>query len=185
MKSGDIKQQVLFELNLIQPTKPHSTILPSTSDMASTTALPKLYFGTTTFGSSHVPTLSDPEFASHFLDVVHDLGITELDTAARYPPDNHGGSERMLGAVKANDKGFTLNTKVLFPGNNSDGTLSEEAVRKSMASSLKNLGVDKVCILYAHVPDTVTPLEEQARAFDEQYRKGFCEKVCDNHIMNC
>ncbi|KAI0154182.1 Aldo/keto reductase [Xylariaceae sp. FL1272] len=137
---------------------------------------PIIYYGTTTFGSSHVPALQDPEFASAFLDTVRSTGITQIDTAARYPPDNHGGSERMLGAVHAADKGFTINTKVLFAGQNSDGTLSLDAVRKSVATSFQQLGIEKIGILYAHCPDEVTPLEEQARALSEQVVLGHCEK---------
>ncbi|RYC57391.1 hypothetical protein CHU98_g8812 [Xylaria longipes] len=117
------------------------------------TKCPLIFYGTTTFGSSHVPKLQDPDFASQFLDSVHSTGISQIDTAARYPPDNHGGSERMLGTVRASDKGFTINTKVLFAGQSSDGTLSKEAVRKSVATSLKQLNIDKIGILYAHCPD--------------------------------
>ncbi|KAI8960021.1 Aldo/keto reductase [Daldinia sp. FL1419] len=138
---------------------------------------PVIYFGTSTFGSSHVPALLDEENVSKFLDTLHDGGVSQIDTAARYPPDNHGASERMLGRVKASSKGFTINTKVLFAGQNSDGTLSAEAVRKSVENSLKTLGTEKIGILYAHTADHATPLEEQARAFNEQYQKGFCEKI--------
>ncbi|KAI1734952.1 Aldo/keto reductase [Xylaria scruposa] len=135
---------------------------------------PIIFYGTTTFGSSHVPTLQDPTFASQFLDSVRSTGISQIDTAARYPPDNHGGSERMLGAVHAFDKGFTINTKVLFAGQSSDGTLSKEAVRRSVDSSLKRLNIPKIGILYAHCPDDVTPLEEQAEALSEQLLLGHC-----------
>ncbi|XXG96914.1 hypothetical protein Hte_003205 [Hypoxylon texense] len=138
---------------------------------------PIIFFGTTTFGSSHVPSLQDETVVSQFLDVLHDAGISQIDTAARYPPDNHGGSERMLGRVKAHARGFTINTKVLFPGNNSAGTLSKEAVRKSVANSLEHLGANKIGILYAHTTDDATPLEEQAEALNEQYQKGLCEKI--------
>lgn len=138
---------------------------------------PIIYYGTTLFGSDNVPPFKDPEVVSPFLDIVSSCGINQIDTAARYPPDNHGGSERMLGSVKAAEKGFTINTKVLFPGNNSDGTLTKEAVRKSVANSLKVLGVEKIGILYAHVYDKATPLEEQAEAFSEQVEKGYCERV--------
>ncbi|KAI1460984.1 Aldo/keto reductase [Annulohypoxylon moriforme] len=138
---------------------------------------PVVYFGTTTFGSSHVPALQDEKNVSAFFDVLNNGGVTQIDTAARYPPDNHGGSERMIGRVKAPTRGFTINTKVLFAGQNSDGTLSKEAVRKSVANSLEVLGVKKLGILYAHCPDLVTPLAEQAEALNEQYQKGYCEKI--------
>ncbi|KAI1206204.1 Aldo/keto reductase [Annulohypoxylon truncatum] len=138
---------------------------------------PVIYFGTTTLGSSHVPALQDEKVVSQFFDVLNSSGISQIDTAARYPPDNHGASERMIGRVKAPARGFIINTKVLFAGQNSDGTLSKEAVRKSVANSLKVLGVEKLGILYAHAPDLATPLAEQAEALNEQYQKGFCEKI--------
>ncbi|KAI1781268.1 Aldo/keto reductase [Hypoxylon cercidicola] len=138
---------------------------------------PIIYFGTSTFGSSHVPALQDETIVSQFLDALRDGGICQIDTAARYPPDNHGASERMLGRVKAHARGFTINTKVLFAGNNSAGTLSREAVRKSVANSLESLHADKLGILYAHTTDDATPLEEQAEALNEQYQKGLCEKI--------
>ncbi|KAI6087424.1 Aldo/keto reductase [Hypoxylon rubiginosum] len=138
---------------------------------------PIIFFGTSTFGSSHVPALQDESVVSQFLDVLHDANISQIDTAARYPPDNHGASERMLGSVKAYSRGFTINTKVLFPGNSSAGTLSKEAVRKSVANSLEHLHADKLGILYAHTTDDATPLDEQAEALNEQYQKGVCEKI--------
>ncbi|OTB16244.1 hypothetical protein K445DRAFT_317223 [Daldinia sp. EC12] len=138
---------------------------------------PVIYYGTSTFGSSHVPALQDEANVSKFLEALQEGGISQIDTAARYPPDNHGASERMLGRVKASSKGFTINTKVLFAGQSSAGTLSKEAVRKSVGNSLRILGVEKLGILYAHTADPVTPLEEQAAALNEQYQKGFCEKI--------
>lgn len=144
---------------------------------------PIIFFGTSTFGSSHVPALQDESVVSQFLDVLHDANISQIDTAARYPPDNHGASERMLGSVKAYSRGFTINTKVLFPGNSSAGTLSKEAVRKSVANSLEHLHADKLGILYAHTTDDATPLDEQAEALNEQYQKGVCEKVSSTPIQ--
>ncbi|XDG03177.1 hypothetical protein ABKA04_002792 [Annulohypoxylon sp. FPYF3050] len=138
---------------------------------------PVVYYGTSTFGSSHVPSLQDETIVSQFFDVLNEGGISQIDTAARYPPDSHGASERMIGRVKAASKGFTINTKVLFAGQSSDGTLSIEAVRKSTANSLEVLGTKKLGILYAHAPDLVTPLAEQAEALNEQYQKGYCERI--------
>ncbi len=138
---------------------------------------PVIYFGTGIVGSSNVPALQDAETLSALLDAVRDVGISQIDTAARYPADNQGGSERMLGLVGSPAKGFTINTKVLVSGNSSAGSLSRDAVRASVANSLASLGIAKVGILYAHAADEATPLEEQAAALDEQFRNGSCEKV--------
>lgn len=137
---------------------------------------PTLFYGTAIFGTPTIPSLTEAENVSEILDEVRSLGFTELDTAARYPPDNVGGSERLLGATKAG-RSFTVNTKVLIAGTTGDGSLTKGAIRASVANSLKTLGVSKIGILYAHAPDNLTPLEEQAEAFHEQYEKGYCERV--------
>ena len=96
-----------------------------------------------------------------------EIGITKLDTAARY---KNGESEKVLG--KANfPEMFAVETKILtnIPA---DGTLSAEAIEKSLTNSLDVLGVEKVNVLYCHAPDFKTPIAEQARAFHDQYKKG-------------
>lgn len=138
---------------------------------------PLLFFGSAIFGSVNIPTLQDPANVTAFLNVVKSAGISQIDTAGRYPHDNPGGSERMLGEVGAAAKGFTVNTKVVFVGASTAGSLSLKGVRESVAESKKHLGVDKVGILYAHLVDPETPLEEQAEALNEQHQIGFCERV--------
>ena len=82
----------------------------------------------------------------------------------------NGESEKILGKAKFPDT-FQVDTKIQtnIP---SDGTLMQEAIEKSLGNSLKVLGVDTVKVLYCHAPDFKTPIAEQARAFDEQYKKG-------------
>lgn len=41
-----------------------------------------------------------------------------------------------------------------------------------MSNSLQVLGVDKVNVLYCHGPDFITPIADQARGFNDQYKKG-------------
>lgn len=97
-------------------------------------------------------------------------GITRIDTAARYM---NGESEKKIGRAKLPDD-FTIDTKVLttIP---THGTLSAKAIEKSVTNSLDVLGVSKVNVLYCHAPDYATPLSEQARAFNDQYKQGrFC-----------
>jgi len=49
---------------------------------------------------------------------------------------------------------------------------SLDNVRDSLATSEKQLNGKEIDILYFHMPDAVTPLEEQAAAMDEAFRKG-------------
>jgi aryl-alcohol dehydrogenase-like predicted oxidoreductase len=38
-------------------------------------------------------------------------------------------------------------------------------------------------VLYAHLPDPVTPIEESVRAFDEHFRRGDCKEVSSTPIF--
>ena len=102
-----------------------------------------------------------------------DAGISRLDTAARYM---NGESERRLGKAKFPEI-FSIDTKIKtdLPA---DGTLTAGNIEKSLLNSLDVLGVEKVNVLYCHAPDKKTPIAEQARAFDEHYKKGRFTFVC-------
>ena len=99
--------------------------------------------------------------------ILQKFGIKRLDSAAGY---EKGDSERRLGEARMPDE-FAIDTKILggFP---TDGTLSAEKIDDSSRKSLERLKVDKVNVLYPHTPDYQTPIEVQAEAFDEVYRKG-------------
>lgn len=98
---------------------------------------------------------------------LHEAGIERIDTAAVY---GNGESERKLGASGLLEQ-FAVDTKVLLvPGG--VGTLSEEAVERSLSNSLKFLNTDKVNVYYCHAPDHQTPIHEQAKGLDKQYRDG-------------
>ena len=45
-------------------------------------------------------------------------------------------------------------------------------MEKSLTTSLQRLGVDKVNVLYCHAPDFVTPIADQAQAFNDQFKRG-------------
>lgn len=104
---------------------------------------------------------------------LQEAGIQEIDTAARYM---NGESEKKIGRSKLADS-FAVDTKILFSGSG-EGTLTPAAIETSLNNSLDALGVDKVNVIYCHAPDFDTPIAEQARAFDEQYRKGRFTSVC-------
>jgi aryl-alcohol dehydrogenase-like predicted oxidoreductase len=96
-----------------------------------------------------------------------EAGITRLDTAARYA---NGESEKILGKAKFPET-FKVDTKILL-NLPSDDSLSAESIERSLSNSLKVLGVEKVNVLYCHTPDFKTPVTEQARAFNEHYKRG-------------
>jgi len=115
------------------------------------------------------------EQTSELLDVLKELELTELDSAASSPPGSPLVSERLLGESRAAGKEFVIDTKIERTA--ISGGLSEAAIGSSLEKSLELLGVKQVNILYAHFPDPNTPVEESARAFDKHYRAGLFKEV--------
>ncbi|KAK8084274.1 Aldo/keto reductase [Apiospora hydei] len=120
--------------------------------------------------------------AAELLQTLKDGGVTRLDTAALYPPTDIGASQRILGKTRASaELGFTIDTKVMVSISGIAGTLEPAKIEKSAAQSVKDLGFSdggaKINVFYAHAPDVATPLEDQAAAFDAQYKKGLFNKL--------
>lgn len=121
------------------------------------------------------------EQTSELLDVLKELELAELDSAASSPPGNPRVSERLLGESKAAAKEFVIDTKIERTA--TSGGLSEAAIDSSLAKSLELLGVKQVNILYAHFADPDTPVEESARAFDKHYRAGLFKEVLPSSTL--
>ncbi|OJD36445.1 aldehyde reductase [Diplodia corticola] len=130
---------------------------------------PALIFGGASIGSAY----TTPEAVADLLATLKSLGIQRIDTAARYPPTSPGTSERLLGEAAAARQGFTIDTKVLASGDGS-GNLTPAAIDDSVQQSYSRLqmGDAKFNILYCHMPDPQTPLEDQAAGLNDQHRKG-------------
>ena len=135
---------------------------------------PLIIFG----GASVGNTYNTVEEVSDLLATLQSLGITYIDTAARYPPTNPGASERLLGEANVADRGFIIDTKILANGDGS-GNLTPAATNASLQRSYNRLHLKEgdVNVLYAHRPDPQTPVEEQAAGLDAQYRKGLFKKA--------
>ncbi|KAJ3565170.1 hypothetical protein NPX13_g7598 [Xylaria arbuscula] len=105
------------------------------------------------------PTL---ESAAELLSTLKVLDVKRIDTAALYLLTNIGASETYLGELGAADQGFTLNTKPLALGLEANGTLSPEAIEKSLATSYERLKLKghKVDVYTLHVPNYTTPLKD-------------------------
>ncbi len=104
--------------------------------------------------------------------ILQNYNIKRLDSAAGY---QKGGSERSLGD-SGWSKEFLVDTKILS-GSLHSGTLTPEKIEESSKQSLERLKLDKVNVLYCHSADLKTPLEDQARGFDDVYKKGSFESV--------
>ncbi|KAJ5716806.1 Aldo/keto reductase [Penicillium malachiteum] len=103
---------------------------------------------------------------SELIDRLATANIKHYDTASLYPLTNPGGSERLLGSVREPD--FVIDSKILFRPQ----ALRSDSMKESLDSTLQNLGVQKINVLYAHSPDASTPLQDQAANFDALYRAG-------------
>ncbi|KAI1852865.1 hypothetical protein JX266_002406 [Neoarthrinium moseri] len=105
------------------------------------------------------------------LNNLEKLNCRRIDTAALYPFTHPHLAEKCLGELKHD--GLLIDTKAMW-FNGGDNTLTFKAVQKSMDESLERLKTDKVNIFYCLGPDHVTPLQEQAAAFNAVYRQGNC-----------
>ncbi|KAH7311092.1 putative aldo/keto reductase [Rhexocercosporidium sp. MPI-PUGE-AT-0058] len=140
---------------------------------------PSLIFGAGGIGEGRIShSWVDASQTSSLLSTLSSLKLTELDSAASYPPGAPWVTEGLLGETKAAQQGFVIDTKILAKGEKgTDGTLSERGIDESLEKSLRLLGIEQVNILYTHAPDTATPAEETARAFDKHFRAGKFKKL--------
>jgi aryl-alcohol dehydrogenase-like predicted oxidoreductase len=134
------------------------------------------------FAAGLEPTVDSTQ---EFLSLLTKYGIDEIDTAAVYPGGKSGRSETLLGQTDASAK-FIIDTKIMVgasaaqtPDKPEAGELSREKVLESFKISIERLRVEKVRTLYCHRPDYQTPLEETASVFDELYKQGKFEHVCN------
>ncbi|KAL1626220.1 hypothetical protein SLS54_003055 [Diplodia seriata] len=143
----------------------------------SKTAHPEIIFGGASIGSAY----TTPEAVTGLLHSLKTLGIRRIDTAARYPPTNPGASEKLLGEAGAVRDGFTIDSKILSSGDGK-GTLTPLAIDKSVYESNSRLKMHETTgahlnILYCHMPDPQTPLEEQADGLHAMHKMGLYEQL--------
>ena len=106
---------------------------------------PNLLFGAGGIGEGRIShTWTSSEQTSELLDSLNELGLTELDSAASYPPGAPWTTETLLGESKAAEKGFVIDTKILNRQDSETKSLSEEGIKLSLEKSLELLGVKKV-----------------------------------------
>jgi aryl-alcohol dehydrogenase-like predicted oxidoreductase len=102
-----------------------------------------------------------------------DAGGNFVDTASNY---TEGSSERFVGElVQGRRDRFVLATKYtlsLDPGDPNAGGNHRKSLVRALEQSLRRLGTDYVDLLYLHMRDDTTPIEEAVRALDDQVRLG-------------
>ncbi|EJL27101.1 aldo/keto reductase [Novosphingobium sp. AP12] len=133
-----------------------------------------LALGTMTFGVEPGGWGSSDEQAADMVDTYIDMGGNFIDTADFY--GGMGGSEEVLGRLLgARRERVVISTKYSLttrPGDpNASGNHRRNMVR-SVEDSLRRMGTDWIDLLYLHMWDFRTPVEEILRAFDDLVRAG-------------
>lgn len=139
----------------------------------------ELCLGTMIFGDEARGT--DQPTAIRMIHQYLDAGGNFIDTADVYV---RGYSEEITGrALKDRRDRVVLATKVRFAMGDdpNDVGLSRRHVIAGCEASLRRLGTDYVDLLYVHMWDPLTPIEETLRALDDLVTAG---KVCYTGVSN-
>lgn len=127
---------------------------------------PQVILGTRLFGRYEHSGFDSGEQVQPVLDTLHRYNNSRIDTARRYPAQNSGTSEQVLGECNLTD--FTIDTKVWsMPGRHQPAEL-----QKSVDESLASLGISKINVLYLHFPDPETPFEDMLRGIRAIHNQG-------------
>ena len=104
--------------------------------------------GTGNFAS----TWDTPNKVSSLLSSLTEPGVSQLDSAASYPPGNPWNTETLLGQTRAIEKGFVIDTRILFSSGVEERrvNLSEKSIDSSIERSLRLLGTEKVAGIHKH-----------------------------------
>jgi len=142
-------------------------------------------FGTMTFGGTGTLAAVGSTGLAEAERIVSrciEAGITLFDTADVY---SAGLSEELLGkALRARRRQVLIATKVFgrMGDRAHDVGLSRQHIVEACEASLKRLGTDHIDLYQAHSFDSLTPVEETLRAFDDLIRAGKVRYIgCSNH----
>ncbi|GAA5151812.1 aldo/keto reductase [Pseudonocardia eucalypti] len=131
-----------------------------------------LALGTMTFGADW-GWGSEKDEARQIFDAYRDRGGNFVDTANQY---TNGTSEQFVGEFAKGIRDrlviatkYTLTTR---PGDPNSGGNHRKSMVRSVEDSLRRLDTDYIDLLYLHIWDFTTPVEEVMRAFDDLVRAG-------------
>ena len=105
----------------------------------------QIILGTARYGIYDGSQFNNGETVRSAIDLAKRYGVTTIDSARRYPGENSGSSEMVIGQAKPTD--ITIDTKVL----SLEGSHTPENLQESIDKSLSALGLKQVNILYLHV----------------------------------
>jgi aryl-alcohol dehydrogenase-like predicted oxidoreductase len=131
-----------------------------------------LALGAATFGNDWGWGAKQDE-ARKLFDLYVERGGNFIDTAVTY---TNGTSERMLGEF-ARDRRDSLvlatkYTTLRRPDDPNSGGASRKSLFGAVETSLRQLNTDYIDLLYLHVWDPTTPVEEILRGLDDLVRQG-------------
>ncbi len=117
---------------------------------------------------------ADQDEAQRIYSSYREAGGNFIDTADQY---QFGQSETMLGQFMAGHRDDIVLASKFSLGDAPDAGLqrsgnSRKAMRTSIEASLKRLKTDYIDLLWVHMPDGVTPIDELARSLDDLVRSG-------------
>ncbi len=116
---------------------------------------------------------AEQDDARKLFDHYIERGGNFIDTANTY---TNGSSERMLGEfTRDNRESLVLATKYTTlrrPGDPNSGGAHRKSLFASVEASLRQLNTDYLDLLYLHVWDFTTPVEEILRGMDDLVRQG-------------
>ncbi|MFJ8275718.1 aldo/keto reductase [Streptomyces griseoviridis] len=131
-----------------------------------------LALGAATFGTDWGWGAGRDEARTLF-DLYTERGGNFVDTANTY---TDGSSERLLGAfARDRRESLVLATKYTTlrrPGDPNSAGSHRKSLFASVEASLRQLGTDYIDLLYLHVWDDTTPVEEILRGMDDLVRQG-------------
>jgi len=130
-----------------------------------------LGLGTMIFGEQgprSTPPTEALRMVHHFLDA----GGNFIDTADVY---SGGNAEKILGeTIKSRRDEVIIATKIRFPTSDrvNDAGLSRHHIMRGVHRSLKRLQTDVIDLLFVHMWDPFTPIEETMRALNDLVGEG-------------
>jgi aryl-alcohol dehydrogenase-like predicted oxidoreductase len=132
----------------------------------------EMALGAMTFGSDWGWGADDKE-SQRIFDTYIDRGGNFIDTANQY---TNGTSERLIGEfAREKRERLVIATKYSSSTRESDpnsGGNHRKSMMRSVEESLKRLQTDYIDLLYLHIWDHTTPVEEILRGMDDLVRSG-------------
>lgn len=132
----------------------------------------EIALGAMTFGSDWGWGADDKE-SHRIFDAYVDRGGNFIDTANQY---TNGTSERLIGQFASEKREClviaTKYSSTTRQGDPNSGGNHRRCMVRSVETSLKRLQTDYIDLLYLHIWDNTTPVEEILRAMDDLVRSG-------------